>query len=282
MPERLAAQGDPWEGMNDAAAVARAAARAARAGSGRRSHGRALAARLPEAAGRAAARRSQPGPQGRVPEDGAMPTATQARLFHRLTSHAPERPGTGWPLREVEEPRLVTSFRSSDSRPAASLGEGLRGRAAGRAAAARAPAAAAPAVAVLAGTAPIAPARSTWRSSRGCCTSRRASCGRWSGRTADLALPRRGLGGRAVPARALRRRAGGDGAPRRRALVPPRSTRCVQVGPPPARRDARRSSSPACPWRTGLALPRARLPPRLLGRGHDALAAARRGRLARG
>ena len=49
--------------MNDAAAVARAAARAARARPGRRPHGRAVAARLPEAAGRAAARRPQPGPQ---------------------------------------------------------------------------------------------------------------------------------------------------------------------------------------------------------------------------
>lgn len=43
-----------------------------------------------------------------------MADGDQARLFHRLTAHAPERPGTGWPLREVEDPRLVTSFRSSD------------------------------------------------------------------------------------------------------------------------------------------------------------------------
>jgi SagB-type dehydrogenase family enzyme len=38
----------------------------------------------------------------------------QARLFHRLTEQAPERAGTAWPLREVDDPRLVTSFRSSD------------------------------------------------------------------------------------------------------------------------------------------------------------------------
>ena len=43
-----------------------------------------------------------------------MADGDQARLFHRLTAQAPERPGTGWPLREVEDPRLVTSFRSSD------------------------------------------------------------------------------------------------------------------------------------------------------------------------
>jgi hypothetical protein len=43
-----------------------------------------------------------------------MADGDQARLFHRLTSHAPDRPGTAWPLREVEDPRLVTSLRSSD------------------------------------------------------------------------------------------------------------------------------------------------------------------------
>ena len=43
-----------------------------------------------------------------------MADGDRARLYHRLTEQAPERPGTGWPLREVDDPRLVTSFRSSD------------------------------------------------------------------------------------------------------------------------------------------------------------------------
>ena len=55
----------PVERDRRRAAVARAAARAARAGPRRRSHGRSVAARLPEAAGRAAAGRAEPGSQRR-------------------------------------------------------------------------------------------------------------------------------------------------------------------------------------------------------------------------
>ncbi len=64
VPERLADAGRPVGGDGRVAAVAGAAARAARAGSRRRPARRALAAGLPEAAGRAAPRRAQPRPQG--------------------------------------------------------------------------------------------------------------------------------------------------------------------------------------------------------------------------
>ena len=59
-------RGRPVGGDQRGAAVARAAARAARARPGRGAHGRPLAARLPQAAGRAAAGRAQPGAQGRL------------------------------------------------------------------------------------------------------------------------------------------------------------------------------------------------------------------------
>lgn len=37
-----------------------------------------------------------------------------ARLFHRLTSLEPVHPGRGWPVRDVEDPWLVTSFEAND------------------------------------------------------------------------------------------------------------------------------------------------------------------------
>ena len=79
VPGRLDGQGDPWARMDDRAAVARAAARAARAGPGRRADGRPVAAGVPEAAGRAAARRTQPRPQERrVGQDGPEEIAALA------------------------------------------------------------------------------------------------------------------------------------------------------------------------------------------------------------
>ena len=97
VPARLAAHGDPWEAMDDRAAVARAAARAARAGPGGRADGRALAARLSEAAGRAAAGRSQPGAQGRpVDPETVAPIRAPFDLGRRpgraAARRAPARP----------------------------------------------------------------------------------------------------------------------------------------------------------------------------------------------
>ena len=103
-----------------------------------------------------------------------------------------------------------------------------------------------------------------------------------AGRGAD-AVPRGGLGGRAVPARALPRRAGRGGRlgpPGRRALVRPR-------GPRPGPRRATAGGRVARGRRhrgavaQRLAVPRAGLPARLLGRGDDAEPAARTRRLRR-
>src|SRR6188474_1706076 len=93
-----------------------------------------------------------------------------------------------------------------------------------------------------------------------------------------LALPRRGLGRRAVPARAVRRGAGGRCAARGRALVPPAGPR-AGANRPAASRRCSGDRGHRNPVANGLALPRARLPPHLLGRGHDALPAAGRRRL---
>ena len=97
----------------------------------------------------------------------------------------------------------------------------------------------------------------------------------------DLALPRRRLGRRPLPARGVRRRARGLRAAGRRALVRPARARPRAGRAAAARRRAgsrrhRRSVADR------LALPRARVPPCLLGRRHDARPAARGRRLARG
>ena len=87
-----------------------------------------------------------------------------------------------------------------------------------------------------------------------------------------------GSAGGALPARAVRRGAGGRCAARGRALVPPAGPR-AGAGRPAAARGWAGDRGHRHPVANGLALPRARLPPHLLGRGHDALPAARRGRL---
>ena len=121
---------------------------------------------------------------------------------------------------------------------------------------------------------------STCRSSRGSCTWPRAWCARSSGRSAP--------GSFAPPARRARARRSRSTSPCRRAArsrractgTTRRTTRCVQVGPPPrgGRADDRRHRHPVA---HRLALPRARLPAHLLGRGHDARPAARGRRLGR-
>ena len=63
-PARVAERGDPWADDRHAAAVDRAAARDARTRHRQRPAGRALAARLPEDAGRAAPGVAQPGQEG--------------------------------------------------------------------------------------------------------------------------------------------------------------------------------------------------------------------------
>ena len=68
VPGRLERDGDPWAGDRRRAAVARAAARAARARPRERPAGRAVAAGLPQAARRAAARRAEPGAATRLIE----------------------------------------------------------------------------------------------------------------------------------------------------------------------------------------------------------------------
>ena len=206
-----------------------------------------------------------------------MADGDQARLFHRLTEHAPERPGTGWPLREVEDPRLVTSFRSSDLDllpPWVKVYEdGLPARAA-----------------------PARAARARARDDRGTRRpARSARCARPSAARAappplggrrphrgagELArrvdpLPRRRVGGRTVPARGLCRRPGGDGrSSGRGALVPAGRARAPSGRPAACGRDAgARRHRRALADR--LEVPRARLPARVLGRGDDALAGAR-------
>ena len=69
------ARDDPWAAINDLAAVTGAVARAARARHGRRPAGRALAARLSQAAERATASGAEPGPQVTVVIGLNTPTA---------------------------------------------------------------------------------------------------------------------------------------------------------------------------------------------------------------
>ena len=96
----------------------------------------------------------------------------------------------------------------------------------------------------------------------------------------DLAVPRRRVRGRPLPPRGVRRRAGRHGAARGGALVRPARSR-PRAGRASA---ARRRSGPRgdrCPVAHRMAVPRARVPARLLGRRHHALPAARGGRLRR-
>ena len=145
------------------------------------------------------------------------------------------------------------------------------------------PASLAPATAVLAGTADVAPSRldlaGLARLLLPLVRGHPADCS--PGRR-GRALPRRGVGGGAVPARALRRRAAWRRQssasepglhwydPEAHALVARRSTADRR------RRDGRRHRGPVA---HGLALPRARLPPHLLGCRHDARADPRPRRL---
>ena len=136
----------------------------------------------------------------------------------------------------------------------------------------------APAIAVLAGTADVAPGDAR----PGAALSAAAPVGRRGAHDGaavrHLALPRRRIRRRPLPARALRRRARGSRAACGRALVRPARSRARAGGAAAARRRAgprrhRRSLAHR------LALPGARLPPRLLGCRHDARAAARGRRL---
>ena len=89
VPARLVEQGDPWA-TSTTAAVARAAARAARARPGRRPARRAVAARLPEEAGRATARRAEPRPQGHVTSAAAR-RSTPATASGTTSAGRPRR-----------------------------------------------------------------------------------------------------------------------------------------------------------------------------------------------
>ena len=73
VPDRLAAEGDPWEGMNEQPQSLEPLLELHERDRAAGLHGRAVAARLSEAAGRAAAGRSQPGSQGRGRTCGAEP-----------------------------------------------------------------------------------------------------------------------------------------------------------------------------------------------------------------
>ena len=120
---------------------------------------------------------------------------------------------------------------------------------------------------------------STCRSSRGCCTWRPAWCGRPSGRTApgsSAPRARRAGASRSSSTSPCRR----GGAPGGRALVRPAGPRARAGRAAAARRRARRRRHRRA-LAHRLALPRARLPAHLLGRGHDARPAARGGRLGR-
>ena len=92
VPARLERDGDPWAGDRRRAAVARAAAGDAPARPRGRPDGRAVAARLPEAAGRAAPRRAQPRPQDLARQwrlgRGA---GSNRREITRSSEHAPRR-----------------------------------------------------------------------------------------------------------------------------------------------------------------------------------------------
>ena len=65
VPARVAEQGDPWAAMDDDPQSLEPLLEMSRARPGRRADGRAVAARLPEDAGRAAAGRAQPGAEAR-------------------------------------------------------------------------------------------------------------------------------------------------------------------------------------------------------------------------
>ena len=93
--------------------------------------------------------------------------------------------------------------------------------------------------------------RSTSGSSRGCCTSRPASCA-WPSASdrPTLLLPRGGLGRWALPARAVRGRAWRDGLPTACTGTTRSRTRWSQVGPPPAG-EATTLVVTGVPWRTG-------------------------------
>ena len=83
VPARVAERGNPWAGMYDRPQGPHAAARALAARLGQRSHGCALAARLPEAARRAAAGRAQPGPHN-------LTRGSRSAVLVRLTAgHQP-------------------------------------------------------------------------------------------------------------------------------------------------------------------------------------------------
>ena len=64
LPARIEAGGDPWEGMNDDPQSLEPFLEMHERDRAERPHGRALAARLPEAARRAAAGRAEPGEEG--------------------------------------------------------------------------------------------------------------------------------------------------------------------------------------------------------------------------
>ena len=195
-------------------------------------------------------------------------------VLHRLTCYTPDREWTEVP----DDDRLVQDLVPNDvtRRPRSYKGYDADLR--------RIllppdlPASSAPATDVLAGTAEVQPSRLDSRAWPACSSSLRGHPADHAGPTAGSSSSGRRVRGRPLPARALRRRAPGadvDGRPRGGpALVRP-------GGPRPRRRRSashgrrghrgRDGSSLA----HGLALPGARLPPHLLGRGHDARPAPR-------
>ena len=208
-----------------------------------------------------------------------MPPGDTARLYHRLTSYAPDRE---WDAPQ-DDARIVQGFTPNelatfpahckaypDGLPVTTLPRSWDAGGASATAVLAGPACRAARLArPRAPGAPAAPVR------------RRRAHLRAQRRPA-LPLPRRGLGGRPVPVRGVRRGARRRRAPGRRALVRPAAPRAGAGRAGAGRRgdDARADRRPLA---HGLALRRARVPPPLLGRRLDPGAhhGARRRRRAR-
>ena len=205
----------------------------------------------------------------RMRQSRGVETATQT--YHRLTSY---EPGREWDSRsttrallqdlEINDHRTLPWFykRYAQPLPTVALPRDL-------------PATTAPAVAVLAGSAEVAPARARPAAAGPAAAPVRRRGAHRGAAVRRPAVPRRRLGRRPLPARAVRRRA------RTVARLPagvhwydPLEHALVRSGRRRAgERAARGRHRRAVAHR--LALPRARLPPHLLGRRHDAGAAAR-------
>ena len=220
--------------------------------------------------------RGHPPPGARLSRARMAPGDT-ARLYHRLTSYSYVPPGV-WPT-PVDDPRVLQDFVPNDfSRwpaPCKVYPPGLPVVELPR----TWPAVDTPTTVVLAGRSPAAPGRLDLPTLARLLHLSAGVVRVWQYGSAAPPVPCGGIGRRTLPARALRRGARCRRPGRRRALVRPgRTTRCVQVGPAAGgeRHDARRDRRPLA---HRLALLRARLPPHLLGRRHDAGADARAGGL---